>query len=72
MNLAHGLEPDEIRYADPDRIHLAREQHRFERRKGAAGPELELIGFRRQRLAVRRVRAVGAGDRHMPHTDQRL
>jgi hypothetical protein len=72
MDLAHGIEPGEVRHADPDRIDLARKQHRLERRKRAAGAELERVGFRGQCLAVCRIWAEGAGDRHMPHIDERL
>ena len=72
MDLAHGVEPGEIRHADPDRVDLAGNQHGFERSEGPAGPELERVGLGRQRLAIGGGGAVDAGDADMANGNERL
>ena len=72
MNLAHGVEPGEIRHADPHRIDLAGNQHAFERSKRPAWTKLESVGFGGQSFAVRGGRAVHAGNGDMANGNQRL
>ena len=45
MDFAHGLEPREIRHADPDRVDFAGKQHRFERGKARQGPSSSALAF---------------------------
>ena len=72
MNLAHGIEPREIRHQNPHRVDVAGNQHCFERREGPARAELERVRLCRQRLPVGRRRTVNPGDRDVAHGDQGL
>ena len=72
MDFPHGVEPGEIRHADPDRIDLTGNQHRFERSEWPAGTELERIGLCGQRLAMGGRRAVDARNGHVANGHQRL
>ena len=68
----HGVEPDEIRHADPYGVDLAGNQHRLERRERPAGAELERIGFCGNRLAIGGGRTVNSRHGDMAHGQERL
>jgi hypothetical protein len=72
MDLTHGVEPDEIRHADPYGVDLAGNQHRLERRERPARAELERIGFCGHRLAIGCGRAVDSRHGDMAHGQERL
>ena len=72
MDLAHGVEPDEIRHADPYGVDFAGNQHRLERRERPAGAELERIGFCGRRLAIGGGGAVNSRHGDMAHGQERL
>ena len=72
MDLAHGVEPDEIRHADPYGVDLAGDQHRLERRERPARAELERIGLCGHCLAIGGGRTVDARHGDMAHGQERL